>query len=402
MKSFLPLFFALLGCFGLAQSSAEARESMRIDLQNRAGGEIRVSRDQGVSWSLVGHVILPYDGRTTWDPLTDSHKIIPYYGLIHGPSNVMVVDPTVIHLRIADLDSPDHPLGIELFPLPNPIEGPYDSAARERGVLTDLPTGTGVFAGTSSPGAGAAVLIGDGENFVAFERTHLPRLSEPGLSHWLMVEEKPETTLESIEFENVSGGTVRYKALENPEPVQVAILSQAIQGTGRFSASAYARCAGAVVSVGVAHIQVAASVPLGSELPSPDARDGMPSYDPVLGASLLNRIAGFELTTAYHFHHDFAGSELGFLFGLLSLPPDSDGGGREWMPGIEGSRPLFWGASIKAGSLKTQYLFSGDDQWHDLDEALRLGRFSPVAEMRGVIRNAFDRVKKFRLVPLSS
>ena len=375
---------------------------MRIDLDNRAGGEIRVSVDRGGSWSLLGHVIRPYEGRVTWDPLTDSHKIIPYYGWIHGPSNVMVVDPTVIHLRIADAESPDHPAGIELFPLPNPIEGPYDSAERERGVLTDLPTGSGIFAGPSSPGIGAVLLIGDGANFVAFERTHLSRLSEPALSHWLMVEEKPEETLESIEFENLPGGSVRYKTLENREALPVAILSQAIQGTGRFSASAYARCPGAVVSVGVAHIQIAASVPLGSELPAPDARDGMPSYDPELGASLLNRIAGFELTTAYHFQQDFAGSGLGFLFGLLSLPPGLDGVGREWMPGLEGSRPLFWGASIKAGTLKTQFLFSGDDQWHDLGEALRLGRFSPVTEMRGVIRNAFDRVQKFRLVPLGS
>lgn len=366
-----------------------------IDIDNREAGAIQVSLDAGASWKLLGKVVVPYDPHTIWYPVTDTHKRIPYFNLITGASNVMVVDPEVIHLRIDNKAHSDAPLGLDVLPRPNGIDGPYDSASQNRSIVTDLIPGETIFSGQWSPDIGSQLFIGS-DSFEELSAENIQLLSSRQNCHLRIAVKKSEYQVTSVTFENKKGGSVTLEKTTG-EPVKIAEVQTPISGTGRYSASAFSHTRGAVVSQGVAHLQISVA-PLfsGDEIPILDPKAN--SFDEKRAASLRNRIAGFELTMVDHFHRDEQGNPL-FIFGLLTSNNSFAKGG-DVNPVLEGAPPLFWGTSFMAEGFRTQYSFKGETppRWYDIDNAKGQTRFPDVAKLVGVTHTAFENVAAFRFI----
>lgn len=386
-------FFTKQNQSDLAEGPASAVREL-IDIDNTAGGLVRVSLDNGANWRNLGKVVIPYNPREVWFPVTDAFKKIPYYNLIQGPSNVMVVDPTVIHLRINNRANANQPMGLDILPLPNGIDGPFDAKTKARSIVTDIAPGTSLFSGQFSPDIGASLFVGF-ENIEALSSDNVQRLGSSKDNHLRIKVLKSDVQIESITFENKPGGNVAL-VKQGGARVKIATMHTPITGTGRFTASAFNQTRGAVISQGVAHLQISVS-PLFAPGKIPALNSEGQNFDPNLAASLKNEIAGFEITTADHFVKDVSSSNPVFIFGLLTsmLLPNGEAAAIQ-----EGTVPLFFGTSLMAEGFRTQFSFNaeGEAVWFDIDNAKGSDKFVDPSKLVGVSKTAFGKVAAFRFV----
>jgi peptidoglycan/xylan/chitin deacetylase (PgdA/CDA1 family) len=341
-------------------------ESHRVSIQNRAGGEIRGSRDQGRTWVKLGTVTTPIRGGL-WYP-TRTAGVLAFH-FLRGPSQVFGSAVNAIHVRVSD------PEGYTLPSDPTlPLNDPEAFSIMPRGsssssgidqsgpavAVTDMAPGTGLFSALWSPKVGSQVLVAaPGQPPVPVAAGTSPPLD----SEILIVVDRAVREIETIEIENVVGGRVLLKR-EGEAPFQVAKVKKPVSGVGRFQGSEYVRRVGSVRANHAGVLCIGTS----------DAGTPVNGVMPTLPANATDLRGGFQIVPSFHFEDRSMKSgnghpEVYLVVGPVQDPPSIP----RYDFGIEGSWPLFL-QGLRAGMGSTELRFRGESTWIELSQAIAQGR----------------------------
>lgn len=221
IRRLVTILFVL--CWAVPSSADQAREIFRIRVENSAGGRVRVSIDQGKSFTTVGHVRRPAVS------LQKGFSASAY-------TPVGTVAATAVHgIRIRVGTASRTPMTISLVPsefasVPSGYGGhiPYGS-----GIYTNIHTGKSIFR-NFAPFVGSPIkLERDGRP------VDLPKGWKPVRGDVLVVIcYLPQPYLREIEFENRKGGAVTARYDDGREE-RIATVLQPVAGVGRFDAASY-------------------------------------------------------------------------------------------------------------------------------------------------------------------
>jgi hypothetical protein len=207
------------------------RESHRISLENQGGGAIRVSRDRGRTWTVIGHVVRPDRGNVHL--VQDKEFTASDWAPEHSVAATAV---NAVHLK---LQQERHATVMTLQPrefLDEAVAGKTASfLASEASIYTDIPAGTSLFGSDLSPGVGDPLALVTGGSW-----RPIPRGWVPGLGDVLgIVVMRPERLPECVVFENRFGGTVMAH-WPGGRVSRIAQVLRPVAGVGRFGGTQYA------------------------------------------------------------------------------------------------------------------------------------------------------------------
>lgn len=237
MKYFLkfvliPVILLLLFCSAkifAQESPIPFTEIYRIEVYNKAGGQIAVSQDNGDTWKRLGRVMYPCQ-KTNEDGYTASKwaKI----------GSVAASAINAIHIKTDTNAKNGRGVVFSLVPLEmqNP-PGYYNSfLSPDSSIYTDIPAGQSIFGGGYSPFVGNPIeYIRGTEESKPIEAGYVPKLDDVLFIKVL----RPSFYPESIIFENKFGGAVRIDFGGGNEIVVGEVLKP-VQGVGRFSGTQFA------------------------------------------------------------------------------------------------------------------------------------------------------------------
>lgn len=382
--------------------ASETTEKFRILIENVPKGEIKGSRDGGVTWQRIGQVVMPVYG-AIWEPTLNGAGVLAF-NFLRGESNVFATAVNALHIRFSDPEGyvlpedPRAPLvpphAISLAPkeitMPVAIEDPVLNKI----IYTDIPGGKGIFGEEWSPQVGSKVTLGDGTEFSPIKYELGPDGRNPKRSQILIVVENDPAEIEYLDFENQAGGKVTAKRL-GMEPAVVAKVLQPVLGIGRFKGSEFlpqpgvirANHAG-VLDIGTTDVNI-----------DPDYSGGLPSDEPA-----INELrGGIQVVPSHHYQDQSmnSGGDHPFVYmvvGPMIDPPDLV----RYDRGIDGSYPLFY-KGLRGGEGKTLLQFQGDTAWYEMTEAVKAGKFvrsdgSVMKHLRGYVKDAFIKVTRIRVV----
>jgi hypothetical protein len=215
--------------WGLAQESTgigagAGPEWLRLRLVNAAGGIVEASADQGETWAVLGHVVVP---ATTVSPAGFTASSWAQ------DSAVAATSVNAIHVRVCRSASTGRAVVFSVVP-----RGPIMGAAgrrRSSAVMTDMPGGEGIFGWGLGPYVGAPVYL--------TTDTGLRKLAtgyEPADGDVLtIVIRDPLRTPRYAVFENRPGGAVTLD-MGDGRPVRLGRVDRPVTGIGRFSGTVHA------------------------------------------------------------------------------------------------------------------------------------------------------------------
>ena len=276
-----------------ATFDSELVELFRIRLVNERGGEIAVSRDQGVTWEKLGEVTGPCE-RVEPKGFTAAKWV--------EPVRVAATAVNAIHIT-SDYDpQTDRAAVFSIVPkgiVPSGASFYTPSAS----VVTDLPPGTGIF------GGGLAPLVG---NRLWVEREGAGFFAEKGFAPargdrlTIIVEALANEPSQAV-FENREGGLIWLQFPDGSRHV-IGRVVRPVHGVGRFLGTQYA-AAGRIRANHAGVIDVSCS-PLG-------------------------KIAGFQIIPEGHAHSPEMGRALTMTQWMIVAPLSAE---EHW----EGAAPLFY------------------------------------------------------------
>lgn len=210
-----------------AEEATGTVEVCRIRIENRAGGEVSVSPDNGHTYSVVGHVLIPAEflilgfSATEWAQegtvcATAVHgiRICSGHHLVNGSSRGKIF--SVVPREYKDL--------------PDSFGGQRSGGA---GIYTDIAAATSIFRNLA-PFVGNPVLL---EHDSILQ--NMPKDYEPHIGDVLVIEvERPAQLPEEIDFSNRKGGPVE-EVFASGERLTVAQVVQPVYGIGRYDATSY-------------------------------------------------------------------------------------------------------------------------------------------------------------------
>ncbi len=376
-------------------------ESQRVWVHNVAGGEILGSRDGGVTWVKLGRVMSPISGGV-WRPTIDGGVLA--FNFLRGDSQTFATAVNAIHLRFSDPagyqlpEDPEAPLvaphAVSLMPKKSSTSSGSDTDMT-RVALTDIPPGTSLFGPEWSPKVGSKVLMGDGVTFKPIPYDYGPDNKVLERSHILIITERMNPEIESLEFENHAGGKVTLKRA-GEDPFQAAKVVQPVSGIGRFEGSEFIPKMGTVRAnhPGVFCIGTT-DVNLDTEITHP------------IPAELINELrGGFQILPSHHYRDRSmnSGGDHPYVYlvvGPIQDPPHL----KRYDMGIDGAYPLFF-QGVRAGTGVTSFKFKGDERWYDISDALALGKFKSsdgkvLKHLRGYVKDALAEVTHIRFENLT-
>jgi hypothetical protein len=376
------------------------RETHRVLIHDVTGGEITGSRDGGKTWQLIGHVTKPVDG-AIWLPTVLPDQVFAFFYL-RGPSDVFGTAVNAMHLRFSDpagytlpqdLSAPlISPHAVSIVPVENGGGTPTDPTV-EHSILTDIHGGTGIFGKEWSAKVGSQVLMGDGTTFAPIPYETGPDSRDPKRA-WILIRVQAEADpIEYLEFENQVGGKVLMKRA-NEAPEQVAKVTKAVQGIGRFIGSEFVPYPGAiranhpgVLDIGTTDIHT-----------DPLFARGVPA-----GTDLNELRGGFQIVPSHHFQDasiDFGKGKgmVNLVVGPITDPPSLV----RYDLGVDGRYPVFQ-EGMRGGIGVTYLQFKGDPRWYEMQDALKAGKFKTsngtvLSHLRGFIPDALVEVTAFRVM----
>ncbi|MDQ2731297.1 MAG: hypothetical protein M3Y56_06535, partial [Armatimonadota bacterium] len=202
-------------------------EVCRIRIENRTGGEVSVSPDNGHTFSVVGHVLVPAEflilgfSATEWAQegtvcATAVHgiRICSGHHMVNGNSRGKIF--SVVPREYKDL--------------PDSFGGQRSGGA---GIYTDIAAATSIFRNLA-PFVGNPVLL---EHDSILQ--NMPKDYEPHIGDVLVIEvERPAQLPDEIDFSNRKGGPVE-EVFASGERVPIAQVVQPVYGIGRYDATSY-------------------------------------------------------------------------------------------------------------------------------------------------------------------
>ncbi|MFC1768094.1 hypothetical protein ACFLZ2_06110 [Candidatus Margulisiibacteriota bacterium] len=239
-KVFIVLFILLLSAgsyaatnqIGSSESVAPENapallEFYRIKIENKEGGEVAVSRDEGINWKVIGKVLLPTDklsntGYTASRWVDDGHVAAVAVNAIHIKTDYNFTDDRGVIFSLLPVNS---------YKKPKEKAKEYNSyLSPSSTIYTDIKGGTGIFGGDFSPFVGNVVATADtyGDLYPT-QRGYTPRVGDD----IVIVVKRPVRYPKEIVFENRFGGLISIKYNDGDERYVGQVL-QPIEGVGRF------------------------------------------------------------------------------------------------------------------------------------------------------------------------
>ncbi len=340
---FLAEVILLLGLVVPTFASREGNEECRVRIENREHGEIAVSTDRGVTWTAIGRVLRPNDGHAQ-ETGDDGFTAADW-----APSgSVAATAVNALHIKVRQ--GTRHAVLFTIQPrelLSKTAEEVKSYFSSPTSIFTDIPAGELLFGPEYAPRLGNPVyVIREGETI------RIPEEYKPMPGDTLVIRSlRPSPCLKEVRFVNRPGGLV-FAAYSDGSATCIGRVAKPVGATGRFGGSQYAG-RGAVRA----------------------------NHPGVLCVSTSKRgdIGGFQIIPDVH----AGGPGLKYVWGNISA----------WMivrpllpgrPMLEGRFPLF-GGHVRPGTGRC--LVRIDD-----------GRWEPVPERVGLVRDGLRNVTEIRLV----
>ena len=201
-------------------------EELRIEVVNRAGAAVRVSRDGGETWVQVATV------------LTAAVKVNPKgyrAGAWVPDSSVGATAVNAIHLKIANAPATGRARMISLIPHAD-LEG---DVLPQAAIMLDTPAGVGIFGGLGPTVGSPVYLERGGEGGLEARPTR--RGGEPLPADWapvggdrlVILRMVPDRAVRYLDFENVFGGRIVATYSDGATETIGHVLAP-VTGIGRF------------------------------------------------------------------------------------------------------------------------------------------------------------------------
>ena len=211
-----------------AENLVETVEIGRVRLHNIKNGVIEGSRDEGVTWSPIGHILQPVI------KVNRRGYNASKYGAI---GSVAATAVNAIHLK-ADQNVPENRGVIwSLAPRADDAAGRnslQSEVSPQSAAFTDIPGGAGLFGGPFTPFVGNPIFLDNDRNneLKPLPKGYIPKLGES----WVIQVRQPKRFPREIIFENRFGGliTISYRG-EKPKPIGQVL--RPVVGVGRFVGS---------------------------------------------------------------------------------------------------------------------------------------------------------------------
>jgi hypothetical protein len=223
MACFSQCFFAQENNNGL-----EFTEIYRIEIYNKPNGQIAVSRNQGVSWEVVGRVVYPCQ------KINERGYTASKWAKIGAIAASAV---NAIHIKVGSNKEKTKGAIFSIVPsdLLNPPEDYNSFLSPDSSIYTDITAGQSIFGGGYAPFVGNPVSYIDEKNTVhQIEQGYIPKIG-----HIIAITAlRPVPYPRAIIFENKFGGAVTIDYGEGNEEVIGEVLKP-VCGVGRFSGTQY-------------------------------------------------------------------------------------------------------------------------------------------------------------------
>jgi len=211
-----------------AENDAETVEIGRVRLHNIKNGDIEGSRDEGKTWTTIGHILVPC-ARVNVLGFNASK-----YG---GQGTIVATAVNAIHLKSGRNLKEGRAIIWSLAPLAETQAGRnslQQEIAPQSAAYTDMPGGTGLFGGPFTPFVGNPLFL-DNERTNTLSPLpdgYVPRVGDS----WVWQVRRPKRYPREIIFENRFGGliTIQYRG---EAPRVIGTVLRPVVGIGRFVGS---------------------------------------------------------------------------------------------------------------------------------------------------------------------
>lgn len=211
----------------MAEAQAQMVEAFRLRVDNREGGLIEGSDDQGTNWRQLGKVLRPV-GKVNSKGYTASK----------WAKNGCVAATAVnsIHIKVGENTEDDRGVIFSLVPFEFWEGAGAGAAEATSSVFTDIPAGSGIFGGGWAPFINNPVLLAEGDELTPIAGDYVPAEGDV----LVIVVERPGKYPRSIEFENRFGGLIAIRYWGEESKVIGTVL-RPVLGVGRFEGTKFAR-----------------------------------------------------------------------------------------------------------------------------------------------------------------
>ncbi len=207
-----------------AEANATRVEYRRIRVENREGGAVAVSSDQGDTWQQVGKVLVPATGVNELG-YTASKWV--------ADGTVAASAVNAIHVTVRHNTEKDRGVTFSIIPRLASIAGAAGRAT-STAIATDIPPGTAIF-GSLAPMIGNPVHVEREGGLQLIPPDHIPAEGDV----FVIVAERPVEAPSAAVFENKFGGLIYLEYLDG-ERRPVGTVLRPVLGVGRFPGTAYA------------------------------------------------------------------------------------------------------------------------------------------------------------------
>jgi len=215
----------------LAEADMDTIEIGRVRLHNIKGGIIEGSRDEGRTWTPIGHILLP----------CQRVNVLGFNASKYGGQGTIVATAVnAIHLKSGQNQKENRAIIWSLAPLAETLAGRnslQQEIAPQSAAYTDMPGGTGLFGGPFTPFVGNPLFLDNDRNntLTPLPDGYVPRLGDS----WVFQVRRPRRYPREIIFENRFGGliTIQYRG---EEPRVIGTVLRPVVGIGRFVGSFFA------------------------------------------------------------------------------------------------------------------------------------------------------------------
>jgi hypothetical protein len=212
----------------LAEVNAPTVEIARLRLQNIKNGVIEGSRDEGKTWTPIGHIlqaVVKVNRRG-------------YNASKYGPVGTVVATAVnAIHLKAGNNFEENRGVIWSLAPAAESEAGRNSMQSEispESAAYTDIPGGSGIFGGPFTPFVGNPISLDNGRSntLTPIPDNYIPKVGDS----WVIQIKRPIHYPREIIFENRFGGliTIQYRG---EEPKVIGQVLRPVVGVGRFVGS---------------------------------------------------------------------------------------------------------------------------------------------------------------------
>lgn len=204
------------------ENNSKKTEVYRFLIENKRDGEIKVSKDKGKNWNVVGKVILP---ALLTNP--NGYEASRFASTGHVAATAV----NAIHVKVDHNKKAD--VGVIFSILPKEFMKPpqkyHSFLSPDSSIYTNIKAGWEIFGGGFAPFVGNPVFVMEGGDLKPLPTGYVPKEND----NIVVVVEQPEKMPSEIIFENRFGGLIILKYPDGKEKIIGEVLKP-VAGVGRF------------------------------------------------------------------------------------------------------------------------------------------------------------------------